>query len=128
MKQISLKLNMYIKNVNVINNNIERLILNIIFWSFGVLVFLYVLFLGNMVRNIIERQSLEANARTLSNEVRNLEATYFSLSNNVDLVLSYSMGFKKTQATFATRKTLGLNFRGVTGEPFDSVKIVQNDI
>jgi len=125
MKQMSLKLNMYVKNVNVIDNNIERLILNIIFWSFGALALLYVLFLGNMVRNIVERRSLEINALSLSNEVGNLESTYLSLSNGVDLNLSSSLGFKEVKATFATRKALGLNS---TGESFGNVKIAPNDI
>ncbi|MEK7539392.1 MAG: hypothetical protein AAB595_02015 [Patescibacteria group bacterium] len=117
MRAISSKLNMYVKSVSVINNNLERLILNIIFLSFGILALLYVLFLGNMVRNIVERRSLEANMHTLSREVRDLELTYLSMSNNVDLALSYSMGFKETRPTFATRKAFGY-----------SVKITQNDL
>jgi hypothetical protein len=125
MKQMSLKLNTYVKNVSAINNNIERLVLHIIFWSFGALAFFYIFLLGNMVRNIIERQSLEARALPLSNEVRSLESTYLSISNNIDLPLSYSMGFKETEATFATRKALGLNS---TGEPLGNVKVAQNDL
>jgi len=125
MRQISSKLNIYIAGASIINNGIQKLTLNIIFWSFGALVFFYVLILGNMVKNIVERQSLEARVYTLTNEVRNLEATYLSMSNNVDLALSYSMGFKNTQATFTTRKALGLNS---ASKPLGSLEIVQNDI
>ena len=125
MKQMSLKLNTYVKGVGIINNNIEKFILNIIIWSFGILMIVYVFLLGSMVRNIVERQSLEMRALSLSSEVRNLEATYLSMSNDIDLSLSYSMGFKEIQATFATRKALGLNS---TSESFGSVKMVQNDI
>ncbi len=125
MKAISSKLNMYIQNVSVINNNIERFILNIILWSFGVLLFFYILFLGNTVKNIVERQSFELHARTLTNEVRDLEVSYLSMSSKVDLALSHSMGFKNTQAIFATRKTLGLN--SIINSP-DSIKIVKNDL
>lgn len=116
MKQISLKLNMYVKSVSVINNNIERLILNIIFWSFGALVLFYLLFLGNMVKNIIERRSLEVSVRNLSSEVGNLELTYLSMSNNLDP--ASSIGFKEVKATFATRKALG----------FDTIKMAKNDL
>ena len=119
-------LNIYMRNVGVVNNNIEKFILQIIFWSFGTLALLYVLFLGNMVKNIVERRSMETEARTLSNDVSNLELTYLSMSNNVDLTLSYSMGFKQATPTFATRKTLGLI--STNNEPFDSVKIAQNDL
>ena len=109
MRAISSKLYIYIKGIDIINNNIEKLTLNFIFVSFGALALLYVLFLGNTVKNIVERKSLETEARTLSAEVRDLELTYLSLSNNIDLPLSYSMGFKEVKANFATRKALGLN-------------------
>lgn len=68
--------------------------------------FLYVLFLGNMIDNIMERKNLEALAYTLSSEVRDLELTYLSMSSNVDLDLSHSLGFKEIQTTFATHKSL----------------------
>ncbi|OGI60057.1 hypothetical protein A2641_02700 [Candidatus Nomurabacteria bacterium RIFCSPHIGHO2_01_FULL_37_25] len=129
MKTISSKLNMYIEKVSVINNNIEKLILNLIFCSFGAFALLYVLFLGNMVHNIIERRSLEANARGLSNEVRDLELTYLSMSSNVDLALSHSLGFKETKTIFATRKPLTYGYTGFRqGESFGGVKAIQNDL
>jgi len=105
--------------VSIINNNIERILLNFVVLSFGTLAFIYLLLLGNMVSNIVARRSLEINARALSGEVRDLELTYLSMSNSVDLPLSYSMGFKETKASFATRKSLGL--RSLSN-------ILQNDI
>ena len=125
MKQISLKFNTHIRNTNIINHDIEKIIFRFIFWSFGALALLYVLFLGNMVKDIIERRSLELNARVLLSEVRDLELAYLSMSNSIDLNLSYSLGFKETQATFATRKALGLLS---ANESFDSVKIAPNDL
>lgn len=116
---------MYTKSVGVINYGLEKLSLNIIFCSFGILAFFYVFLLGNMVKNIVERQSLETNVRALTNEVRNLEVSYFSMSKDIDLTLSYSLGFKETKATFATRKTLGYR---PASESFGSVKISQNDL
>ena len=111
----------------------EKLILNIIFCSFGALAFLYVLFLGNMVGNIIERRSLETNARALASEVKNLELTYLSMSNNVDLALSHSMGFQETKITFATRKSLSYGSTGEAlglrqSESFGGMKITQNGL
>lgn len=125
MKQISSKFKIHVKSISIINNNVEKLILNIIFCSFGALALLYILLLGNMVSNIIERRSLETNTRALSNEVGNLELTYLSMSNNVDLALSYSLGFKETKAVFATRKSLGLR---TLAEPLGSLKTLQNDL
>ena len=114
---------MYVSNASIINNGIERIVLRGILYFFGALALFYIFFLGNMVSNIIERRSLELNARTLSSEVRDLELVYLSLSNNIDLSLSYSIGFKETKASFATRKSLGLKFPSD-----DSTKMTQNDI
>ncbi|MEK7128476.1 MAG: hypothetical protein AAB933_02865 [Patescibacteria group bacterium] len=119
MKAISSKLNMYVRSAGVINNDIEKTALNLILGSFGALALLYVFFLGNMVMNIVERKGLEAEARLLSSEVRNLELTYLSMSNQVDLSLSYSLGFKDIKANFAARKSLG---------SATLPKIVQNDL
>jgi hypothetical protein len=125
MKQMSLKLNMYVRSINVINNNFEKFILNTIFYFFGILMLFYILILGNMVKNIVERQGLEASLRSLSTEVQGLEVAYLSMSNNIDLALSHSLGFKETQATFATRKALGFLS---TSKPASSVKTVSNDL
>lgn len=114
MKQINSKIKMH--SASILNNNIERLVLNIMLWSFAALALWYVLILGNMVSSIVERRTLETNARTLSNEVADLELTYLSVSNNIDLNLSHSLGFKETKAKFATRKSLG------------SIKLAKNEI
>ena len=122
MQQLSLKLNMYVKSISVVNN-IEKFVLHIIFWSFGILALIYVCLLGNMVKNIVERQAFEVEARALSNEVRNLEVTYLSLSSGVDLSLANSMGFQKIQENFATRKSFSFL------SPFyGGINTVQNDI
>lgn len=127
MRQATLQLKTRIQNVNIMNNNIEvqKIILNTIISVFGGLALLYVLILGNMVFNIVQRKALEKEALALSNEVGNLEISYLSVSNSVDLALSSSMGFKETKATFAVRKSLGYS---VAGEAFGNLKLVQNEI
>ena len=64
-------------------------------------------FLATTVFNIVARRTLETQALTLTNDVSTLELQYLSLSNNVDLPLAYSLGYKAVQPDFATRKTLG---------------------
>src|SRR3989338_5396140 len=118
MRQISSKLNIYLKSLGAINNNIEKLAFNIIIWSFGLLALFYVLFLGNMVKDIIARRSLETSVNTLSSEVRELESIYLSISNNVDLTLSYSMDFEEPKTAFTTKKPIGLR----QGESFGNIK------
>lgn len=122
MKAIGIKINTYIRESNVINTNeIERLALRFIFWSFGVLAILYVVLLGNMVQNIVARKNSEMAAQNLSNDVSTLELQYLSLSNNIDLNLSHSLGFQEAKPTFATRRYVGLMST-------DSAKANQNDL
>jgi len=109
MKQASLKFKRYMGNVNIIDNsNLEHHILHILLMSFGALALMYVLILGNMVFNIIERRSLEKEMLYLSSEVGDLGLTYLALSNKVDLQFSYSLGFKEIKPKYATRQALGL--------------------
>jgi hypothetical protein len=118
MKTIAIKMKNYATNVNVVNNNnLQRRVLNIMLWSLGALVFCYVFFLGNMVFNIIERKALETDARSLTNEVGDLESQYFSASNKIDLGLAESMGFKEIRdKSYAVRQPLG------------SLKIASNEL
>ena len=107
----------YATNANVINNdNIKKRLLNIMLLFLGVLALSYIFLLGNIVFNIIERRTLEADARSLSNEVVNLELQYLFSSNKIDLALAKSMGFQETKTKFAIRKTL------------DSIKLAKNEL
>lgn len=117
MTALAIKMKNYTAGVNIVNNNnIEQRMLKTLLFFAGMLILFYVLILGNMVLNIIERKSLEADARTLGNEVGNLELQYLSMANKIDLNYSYALGFKETKTKFATRKSLG------------SIKVVSNEI
>ncbi len=108
MRETAIKIKRYTTNVNIVNNNnLEKRILNTLLYSFGICAFLYVLILGNITFNVVARQSLGLHARTLSNEVGDLELKYLSLSNKIDLALSSEMGFKEAHTEYATRKSLG---------------------
>jgi len=108
MRQATLKLKMYAPNVNVVNNPRGALFFGMLWFTAGLAV-LYVVFLGNMVFNIVERRALETEARTLMSQVGDLELTYLSMSSSLDLNFSYAMGFKEAKANFATRHpSLGL--------------------
>jgi len=127
MKQMSIQFKTRIQNFNIMNNNIEveRIVFNTMLCVLAGLAFWYVLTLGNMVFDIVQRKTLEKEMLILSNEVGGLELSYLSLSNSVDMSLSSSMGFKETKATFATRKSLGYNF---ASEALDSLKLGKNEI
>jgi hypothetical protein len=127
MKKATIKLKRNIQNVNITNNNIEmnRVILNSMLATLGLLALLYFFILGNMVFNIVQRNSLEKENLTLSNQVGNLELSYLSVSSSVDVALSSSMGFKSIPVTYAIRPSLGFN---TTADTFGSLKINSNEI
>ena len=114
MRQATLKLKKNIQNVNITNNNIgvQQLILKAMLSTLVALALFYVLILGNMVFNIVQRKNLEKNELTLSSQVSNLELSYLSVSSSVDVTLSSSMGFKAIPVNYATRKSLGYNVTG----------------
>ncbi|OGI82779.1 hypothetical protein A3I95_01235 [Candidatus Nomurabacteria bacterium RIFCSPLOWO2_02_FULL_44_12] len=117
MSAIAIKMKSYAENMDtMLGRNLSSILRNALLCSLGALAVFYVLLLGNMVINIIERRSLEAEARVLEREVGDLELNYLSLSKKVDLSLSRSLGFKEIKATFATRQSLG------------SAKVVKNEI
>lgn len=88
--------------------------LRTLLWSFGVLSVVYLLILGNVVWNIVERKGLESEARALANEVSDMELKYLSLSSSIGPELGRSLGFIETKNQyFATRQSLGtLSFLG----------------
>ncbi len=120
MKAIAIKVKGYAGGVSIVNNNnMEKRILHTLFLSLALLAVVYVVLLGAMVFNIVERKTTEVSARALSNQVSDLELQYLSLSNKIDLTLSHSLGFTETKATYATRKSLG---------SVGSIKLSKNEI
>jgi len=127
MKALALKLNTYKTGVNIVNNdNLERRIFNIMLVILGALAICYVIFLGNMVFNIVERTSLSKESRILSNEVGKLELEYISISNKVNLSLATSLGFRESkEKQYTTRKSLGYM---PTGESLDNIRLAKNEL
>jgi len=117
MRQASLKLKSYAGNIQIIDNSdLGEKALRFLLVSFGILAIFYIVILGNITFNIIERRASEGEARTLSNEVLELELTYLQMSEKVDANLAREMGFKEAQASFTARKSIG------------SVKLANNGI
>ncbi len=113
MRQATLKLKTSIQNagsnISITNNNLEMkgVMLHAMLFVIAALALCYVLILGNMVFDIVQRKTLEKEMQTLANEVGQLELSYLSTAGNMDLAMSSQMGFKEIKANFATRKSLG---------------------
>lgn len=116
MNKISVKINKYNpQSIAVDHGDLNARIFKYILYTFGVLSLLYVLILGNMILNIIERKSVEASAVNLTNEISELELAYLSKGASIDLEYAYSLGFKDTKAHYALRQN------------GDIVKLAKND-
>ena len=93
MKQISLKFKSYAGNVSIVDNsNLGRRVFHFVLLSLGALAVFYVVLLGFMVSNIIERRSLEAEAPAPSGGGGDLGNTYFFLSRGIALGFLRSFG------------------------------------
>jgi hypothetical protein len=108
MKQASIKVRNYKDAIDTIDSvmDLRSKVMYFIFVSFGIFSFLYVLVLGNMVFNIIERKTVELDIRNLANEVGNLESDYIALTNSIDKNSSLISGFHEIKPVFATRTSL----------------------
>ena len=108
MKTASIKIKRGIANVQVVRNgDLNARILNILLSGLGALAILYVFLLGHMVFNIVERQSLDNQARALENDVNQLELSYLSSSDKINLDFSHTLGFHEAAPEYAIRKSLG---------------------
>ncbi len=117
MKTASIKIKRGIANAQVVSRgDLERKLLKILLFSLAALAFFYVFLLGRMVFNIVERESLNSQARALQNDVSQLELTYLSDSGKVDLDYSHTLGFQEVSPEYATRQSLG------------SIQTVKNEI
>ena len=117
MKAIALKVKKYQPSINIVNNNnMQKQILNIVFFLLAALSICYLFLLCSIVWNIVQRGTLEAQATTLSNNVQNLQLQYFTASSQIDLTLAQTMGFQQVKTNFAVIKNVG------------SVKVAINDL
>ena len=112
MRQATLKLKTSIQNasnnISITNNHLEmrKILLNTMLFVLSGLAFWYVLILGNMVFDIVQRKTLEKEMLALSNDVGQLELSYLSTAGRMDASLSGELGLKEIKPTYATRKSL----------------------
>lgn len=127
----TLKLKKYTAYATIMNNDIlTRKFFNSLLLLFGVLAMAYLLFLGIITFNIVERKTLENHARNLSNDVGVLELEYLSLAKDIDMSISHEYGFKEVKASFAYRQKLA---QGVSENNQDvnilrDIRLAQNEI
>ncbi|OGI92460.1 hypothetical protein A2933_02285 [Candidatus Nomurabacteria bacterium RIFCSPLOWO2_01_FULL_46_18] len=122
MRAAAIKMRTYASTISDSREG-RRQVLHFLFVFLGALALTYVVLLGSTVLNIIERRTLETEARALGNEVGEMELTYLSVLNKIDPALSQTLGFKEVKAKFVNRKS----FEHLTAES-GILKVIQNEI
>lgn len=122
MREKAIKIKSYVGNVTIVDHHdLKRKTLNFMLFSFGILALSYVYIIGSMVFDIVERKTLEAEARNLSNEVRELEIVYLNESNKIDITFAEAKGFREVSTNFVTRKPIGFNSFGNVSKSGDEL-------
>jgi len=104
MRAAAIKLKNYARDASETLEN-RRRILRLLVVALAALGICYLSFLSITVWNIVERRALDARARELTNSVGELEVSYFSALQAVDLPLSERLGFFEVKPKFLTRKS-----------------------
>lgn len=68
---------------------------------------LYVFFLQKAIVNVVARENIVKQSRSLSTDVSELESKYFIVKNTVNIDLAHEKGFKDSEITsFISSKSL----------------------
>jgi hypothetical protein len=113
MQKYAIKFNN--RTITLVEGSIERNLFVPISFALAMSFALYLVFVGFTIVNIVDRKNIDSENRILSSKVSELELAYLSESNNVDLDLAYSIGFKDaSNAVFASSASVekGLSFAG----------------
>lgn len=81
-----------------------------IFWALALVLLctlaLYIYGVNSTVRNTVLREKLENEVGNLTIEISEMEYSYISLKNNVNIEIAYARGYQDvTSPTFITRGT-----------------------
>lgn len=96
------------RTITLVEGHIERMMFLFLMIILGFSFFLYLVFVGQTIVNIVERKNIENENRVLSSRVNKLELSYLSETNKIDLALAYSLGFQDSKNTvFAPASSSG---------------------
>lgn len=93
-----------IANDIVVNTRTQRILFNIIVGSLLSFFVVYMYIIGSITFNIVARKSLDNTAKTLGDDISQLELTYLNSMNEINKTRATSLGFVDTNSNiFATR-------------------------
>jgi len=99
--------NMKIKTIQLNNINKEQAAIYTLVGIMALLLFAYAYFINASVLFVVERKDSEKKSSALLSQISTLETNYFNASENINISLAYSMGFKETSnISFANRKSI----------------------
>lgn len=86
-----------ITNDIVDNINTQKTILKVLVSCLVILFLVYVYFIGSITFNVLARKTLENTAKTLGNEVSDLEIAYLNKTNEINKDYVLSLGFVEAE-------------------------------
>ena len=95
-----------------VNTDAQRVVFRILVGALFSFFVVYLYIIGSITFNVIARKTLENTARSLGNNISNLELTYLSNINNVNKARASELGFVDTNSNiFATRLVTNVAIR-----------------
>lgn len=71
---------------------------------------LYIYFVNGAIINVVERQKIEIEMASINSRISDLESSYISLNNKINLEYAFSAGFVKVaKEKYVYRKSLSAN-------------------
>jgi cell division protein FtsL len=83
------------QNINDIMRFKERIFIFLVAGIF-VSIFSYAYFLHSAIVNVVERENVVKESKSISTNVGSLEAKYFSIKNTINIKLASEKGFKNS--------------------------------
>lgn len=93
-------------NINNVFKYKERIFIFLLV-GISLLIVAYSYFLHSAIANVVEREKIVKEIRTVSTAVGELESQYFALKSEIDMDLAHSKGFKDSEISmFISKKSL----------------------
>lgn len=78
---------------------------------------LYVIAINQTVRNVVARQKMQAELSQLTSKIGEMEFSYITAKNSIDLNKAYALGFKDVANNAYVQRETSVAFAGGTNIP-----------
>lgn len=76
---------------------------------------LYVIAINQTVRNVVARQKMQVELSQLTSRIAEMEFSYITAKNSIDLSKAYTLGFKDVAINTYVQRNMSVAFAGNVG-------------